>query len=35
MTSLELTYEVAKVLDEKKGIDIKAIKVQELTSIGD
>ena len=35
MTSLELTYEVAKILDEKKGIDIKAIKVQELTSIGD
>lgn len=35
MTSLELTKEIAKLLDSKKGINIKAIQVQELTSIGD
>ena len=28
MTSLELTYEVAKVLDEKKGIDIKRFSIR-------
>ena len=35
MNSLELTYEIAKILDSKKGEDIKAIRIQELTSIGD
>ena len=35
MNSLELTYEIAKILDSKKGEDIKAIEVRELTSIGD
>ena len=35
MNSLELTYEIAKLLDSKKGEDIKAIKVKELTSISD
>ena len=35
MNSFELTCEIAKILDSKKGEDIKAIRVQELTSIGD
>ena len=35
MNSLELTYEISKLLDSKKGEDIKAIKVKELTSISD
>ena len=35
MNSLELTYEIAKLLDSKKGEDIKAIKVKELTALID
>ncbi|MDD2956036.1 MAG: ribosome silencing factor [Oscillospiraceae bacterium] len=35
MTSLEMTKEIVKILDNKKAADIKAIRVKELTSIGD
>ena len=35
MTSLELTYEVAKVLDEKKGIDIKLLRIEKISSLAD
>lgn len=35
MTSLELTKKIAQVLDAKKALDIKAIKVGSVTSIGD
>ena len=35
MTSLELTKEIVKLLDRKKAEDLKAIRVKDLTSIGD
>ena len=35
MTSLVLTKEIVKILDQKKASDLKAIRVKELTSIGD
>ncbi len=35
MESLQLTKEIIKVLDEKKGEDIKVIKISELTVIAD
>lgn len=35
MNGLELTKEIVKVLDDKKGEQIKALHVQELTTIGD
>lgn len=35
MNSLEITKEIAKILDEKKGEDIKALAVKELTTLGD
>ena len=33
MTSLELAKEAAKILDSKKGIDIQAIGVREVTTL--
>ena len=35
MTSLELAKEAAKILDSKKGIDIQAIGVREVTTLAD
>ncbi len=35
MTSLELTKEAVKILDDKKALDIKAIKVRDLTIVAD
>ncbi len=35
MTSLEMTKEIAKILDNKKAIDIKAIKVRDISSLAD
>lgn len=35
MDSKELVKEIAKVLDEKKAIDIKAIKTEEVTIVSD
>ena len=35
MTSLELAKEAAKMLDSKKGIDIQAIGVREVTTLAD
>ena len=35
MTSLELAKEAAKILDSKKGIDIQAIGVREVTTLTD
>lgn len=35
MTSLELTKEIAKLLDSKKGDDITAIEIKDLTTLGD
>ena len=35
MTELELTREIVKVLDKKKAIDIKAIRITELSIVAD
>lgn len=35
MTQLELVKKIAKVLDDKKAIDIKAIQITELTIVAD
>ena len=35
MTSLELAKEIAKILDSKKGVEITAISVKDLTIISD
>lgn len=35
MTSLELTKEIAKLLDSKKAADIAAIEIRDLTTLGD
>ncbi len=35
MTSLEITKQAAKFLDSKKGIDIKALQIRELSTLGD
>jgi len=35
MTPIELTKAIAKILDEKKAIDIKAIETSELTIVSD
>ncbi|MBR6005585.1 MAG: RsfS/YbeB/iojap family protein, partial [Clostridia bacterium] len=35
MESLELVKEIAKVLDKKKAVDIKAIRTEEVTIVSD
>lgn len=35
MTALELVHSVAKLLDDKKGRDISAIEIKDLTTLGD
>lgn len=35
MTSLELTKEIAKLLDDKKAIGITAVEIRDLTTLGD
>ncbi len=35
MTGLELTKEIVKILDSKKANDIKAVKVDDITTIAD
>ena len=35
MTELQLTKEIAKVLDKKKAIDIQALEITEQTIVGD
>ena len=35
MTSLELVKKIAGILDQKKGMDIQAIKVRDLTIVAD
>ncbi|MBC8584371.1 ribosome silencing factor [Youxingia wuxianensis] len=35
MTSYEMVLKVAKLLDDKKAVDIKALEIKDLTTIGD
>jgi len=35
MTALDLTKKIVKILDNKKGVDIKVIKIDDLTVIAD
>ncbi|MBO5867882.1 MAG: ribosome silencing factor [Oscillospiraceae bacterium] len=35
MTAKEVAYEVTRVLDEKKGMDIKVLKIDKISSLAD